>query len=104
MKHLPTFLSIVILFAVPLTAHANKTLAEKRGCLGCHAVATKLVGPAFEAVSAKYADQPNAKEMLAQSIHLGGVGKWGDMPMPAQTQLSPVDANKLAVWILGGAK
>ena len=40
MKHLPTFLSIVILFAVPLTAHANKTLAEKRGCLGCHAVAT----------------------------------------------------------------
>jgi cytochrome c len=38
------------------------------------------------------------------SIKAGGAGKWGPVPMPPPTSLSDADANKLAVWILEGAK
>lgn len=79
---------------------ANEALARKNDCLGCHAVATKLVGPAFKDVAAKYAGQSDAVEQLTQSILNGGVGKWGDMPMPAQSKLSATDVKKLAQWIL----
>uniref|UniRef100_UPI00344D85A4 c-type cytochrome n=1 Tax=Rhodoferax sp. OV413 TaxID=1855285 RepID=UPI00344D85A4 len=61
---------------------------------------TKLVGPAYKDVAAKYAGQADAQGMLAQSIRNGGVGKWGDLPMPAYPKLSDADAKKLAAWIL----
>ena len=57
-----------------------------------------------ESVAAKYADQPDATEMLAKGIRAGGTGKWGEMAMPAQPQLSEADAKKLAAWVLKGAK
>ena len=97
-------LSTALLVIAPFAAHANKALADKNGCLGCHATAVKLVGPAYKDVAAKYADQPDATEMLAKSIRAGGTGKWGEMAMPPQSQLSEADAKKLAAWILGGAK
>jgi cytochrome c len=79
---------------------ANEALARKSGCLGCHAVASTLVGPSFKDVAAKYADQPDAKTLLNQSIRAGGQGKWGDMPMPPQAHLPAADTQKLATWIL----
>ena len=97
-------LSVAVLTTLAFAAHANKTLAEKNGCLGCHAIANKLVGPAYQDVAAKYAGQSDAKEKLVQSIRNGSVGKWGEVPMPAQAKLSEADAKKLATWILGGAK
>ena len=79
---------------------ANEALARKNDCLGCHAVAVKLVGPAFKDVAAKYADQSDAAERLAESVRNGSVGKWGDLPMPAHPKLSAADAKKLAQWVL----
>ena len=72
-------------------------LAEKNGCLGCQAVAVKLIGPAYKDVTATYADQPDATEMLATTIRAGGTENWGQMPMPPQSQVSEADAKKLAV-------
>ena len=95
-------LAALIAFSGP--ASANKALAEKHGCLGCHAAATKLVGPAYQDVAAKYAGDADANAALAQSIRNGGVGKWGEIPMPPQKQVSEADAKKLARWILDGAK
>ena len=85
-----------------MTGHsfANEALARKNDCLGCHAVATKLVGPAFKDVAAKYAGQSDAPERLVESIRNGSVGKWGDLPMPAHPKLSAADAKKLAEWVL----
>jgi cytochrome c len=79
---------------------ANEALAKKNGCTGCHAMATALAGPAFKDVAAKYADQANAKDQLVQSIRMGSSGKWGQMAMPPQAQLSASDAQKLALWVL----
>lgn len=104
MKHLALRLAATLLAIAPLAAEANKALAEKNGCLGCHAAAVKLVGPAYKDIAAKYAGQPGTTEMLSQSIRVGGAGKWGDMAMPAQPKLTEADAKKLATWILGGAK
>jgi cytochrome c len=87
--------------AFALQAQANEALANKSGCLGCHAIATKLVGPAYKDVAAKYADQADAQAMLMQSIRNGSVGKWGDQPMPAHPKISDADLKKLATWILG---
>jgi cytochrome c len=81
--------------------HANEALARKSDCLGCHAVATKLVGPAYKDVAAKYAGQTDAQAVLMQSIRNGGAGKWGELPMPAHPKLSDADLKKLASWILG---
>ena len=83
------------------SAQASEALARKNDCLGCHAVATKLVGPAYKDVAAKYAGQPDAVSQLSLSIRNGSVGKWGDLPMPAHPKLSEADAKKLATWVLG---
>ena len=94
-------LSLLVLSA---PAFASMELAQKNACMGCHAVATKVLGPAYQEVAKKYAGQKDAEANLVKSIKGGGVGKWGQVPMPAQAQLSDADAKKLAAWILGGAK
>lgn len=97
-------IGLAALMALSGPAFANKALAEKHGCLGCHAAATKIVGPAYRDVAAKYADDANAGSVLVQSIRNGGAGKWGEIAMPPQQQVSEADAKKLARWILDGAK
>ena len=84
-----------------MQAQASEALARKNNCLGCHAVGTKLVGPAYKDVAAKYAGQADAQASLVQSIRNGSVGKWGELPMPAHPKLSEADAKKLAAWVLG---
>ena len=97
-------LGLAALLAIVGPAFANKALADKHGCLGCHAVATQLVGPAYRKVAEKYAGDANASAALAQSIRNGGTGKWGEIAMPPQKQVSEANAKKLARWILDGAK
>lgn len=85
-------------------AFASQELAQKNNCLACHAVANKVVGPAYKDVAAKYKGQKDAEATLAANIKKGGSGKWGQVPMPPQTTLSDADAKTLAKWILSQAK
>lgn len=85
-----------------LAAHAapaDADLAKSKNCMACHAVASKLVGPAFKDVAAKYAGQ-NVEDKLAQKIIKGGAGVWGAVPMPANTQVNDAEARQLVKWIL----
>lgn len=101
MKMKPTqALLLAALCGAASSSQANEALAKKNDCMGCHAVAVKLVGPAYKDVAAKYAGQTDAVNMLAESITKGSVGKWGDLPMPAHPKLSAGDAKKLADWVL----
>jgi len=88
--------------ALSAPAMANQALAQKSGCLACHAVDKKVVGPAYQDVAKKYAGMK--AEELAKRIKSGGSGHWGPVPMPPQPALSEADAKTLATWILGGAK
>ncbi len=95
-------LAAAVLAATPVLA--NKDVAQKNGCLACHAPDRKIVGPAYQDVANKYAGRKDAETMLVASIKTGGSGKWGPVPMPPQAALSDADAKALAVWVLGGAK
>ena len=85
-------------------AMASMELASKNACMGCHAVESRVLGPSYKEVAAKYAGQKEAEAALAKSIKAGGVGRWGQIPMPAQAQLSDADAKALAAWVLRGGK
>lgn len=83
-------------------AFANKDLATKSGCLACHAVDKKMVGPAYQDVAKKYKAGDEAK--LFEKVRKGGKGVWGPIPMPPNTAVKDADLHTLIKWILGGAK
>ncbi len=87
-------------FAVSTPALADLQLATAKNCMACHAVATKLVGPSYKDVAAKYAGQKDAVDKLAAKIVKGGAGVWGPVPMPANAQVNADEAKKLAAWVL----
>ena len=79
---------------------STKQLAQDSGCLSCHSLTEKIVGPAYSSVAEKYKDQNDAAASLVQSIQYGSKGKWGRIPMPAHPSLAADDLNKLARWVL----
>ncbi len=81
-------------------ADAGGDLAKAKNCLACHAVATKLVGPAYKDVAAKYAGQKDAEAKLVTKVMKGGSGTWGAVPMPANPQVSEAEAKTLVKWVL----
>ena len=95
---------IVSLFAMLATvtsgaAFANAELATKKNCLACHATDKKIVGPSYKDVAEKYAGQKDAAAKLAEKIQKGGVGAWGQIPMPANP-VTADEAKQLAAWVL----
>ena len=86
-------------YALPALADAE--LARAKNCMACHAVDKKLIGPSYKDVAAKYAGDRNAVAKLAKKVREGGVGVWGQIPMPANPQVSAEEATKLVTWLLG---
>jgi cytochrome c len=93
-------LATIVAAVITPAAFANQALAEKKNCLACHQVDKKLVGPAYKDVAAKYAGQKDAAAKLADKIQKGGVGVWGQIPMPANPQVNADEAKTLAAWVL----
>ena len=85
---------------VATNAMANEDLAKKSGCMACHAVDKKLVGPAYKEVAKKYAGQKDAEAMLAEKVSKGGKGTWGQVPMPPNAAVKPDDVKTLVKWVL----
>ena len=50
------------------TASASEALAKSSGCMNCHDVATKKIGPAFKDVAAKYKGKADAEAKLVNEI------------------------------------
>jgi cytochrome c len=75
-------------------------LAKSKNCMACHAINSKLVGPAYKDVAAKYAGQKGAEDKLVQKVMKGGSGVWGPVPMPANPQVSEAEAHTLVKWVL----
>lgn len=98
------WMGIVALGALSLVSTAmaanEEELAKKSGCLACHAVDKKLVGPAFKDVAAKYKGDAGAQATLAKKVKEGGKGVWGQVPMPPNAAVSEADINTLVKWVL----
>jgi cytochrome c len=91
-------LASLTLLAAP--AIANEELAKKHACTACHAVDKKVVGPAFKEVAAKYKGNAKAEAMLIDKVKKGGVGVWGQVPMPPNSTVSDKDIQTLVKWVL----
>ena len=99
----PAFAAIFLAaLAVPAAAADESELAAKSGCLACHSVDKKIVGPAYKDVARKYAGDKGAEAKLIDKVKKGGVGVWGnDVPMPPNSPLvKDADIKKLVDWIL----
>lgn len=81
-------------------AIASEQLAKAKNCLACHQTDKKLVGPSYKDIAAKYAKDGAAAGKMAKKIREGGVGAWGQIPMPANPQVSEAEAQTLAKWVL----
>ena len=84
-------------------AAAAIALTKKHGCVACHGIDNKILGPSFRDVAKKYAGRADAVGLLASKIKAGGSGVWGAMPMPPQA-LGEADAKVIAQWLADGAE
>ena len=82
------------------SASANEALAQKSGCLACHNVNVKIIGPAYKDVAAKYRGQAGAEDKLVAKVKAGGSGVWGPIPMPAHPQVKEEDIRTIVKWVL----
>jgi cytochrome c len=81
-------------------AEAGAELAKENGCLSCHNVDRKVVGPAYKAVAKKYKGDSGAAARLAKNVRGGSKGVWGPAPMPRQTKVSDADLKTIIDWVL----
>ena len=81
-----------------------RSVAQKNACSACHGIDNRIVGPTFREIAAKYQGTANAQGQLATSVKNGGVGQWGQIPMPAQGHVNEADITIIVQWILAGAK
>lgn len=101
--------TVLALATVQANAEDGLALAKKSGCLACHSVEKKIVGPAWQDVSEKYKGDAGAKARLVEKVKKGGKGNWtavtGGVPMPPYSpRVADADIEKLVDFVLGLAK
>jgi len=87
------------------SAEDQLELAKKSGCLACHSVDKKVVGPAWKDVGAKYKGDAGARAALIEKVKKGGKGNWtavtGGVPMPPYSpRVADADIEKLVDFVL----
>ena len=101
MKTLATCLFVsAALLASAGNALASEELAKKHGCLACHAIDKKVIGPSYKEVAAKYKGEKGAEAKLIGKVKDGGQGTWGQIPMPPNSSVSDADIKTLVKWVL----
>jgi cytochrome c len=95
--------ALAVTMATSAGAETPEELARTKGCLSCHAVDQKVVGPAYKEVAAKYAGQADTESRLVVKVLKGSTGAWGFVPMPPNTGVSEEEAHVLVKWVLSNA-
>lgn len=75
-------------------------VARKHGCIACHHLDSKVVGPGWNEIRNKYAGQAEMVKTLAVRVNKGTKGVWGDLPMPPNTTISDEELKLLLQFIL----
>ena len=81
-------------------AQADEKLAQANGCMTCHQVEKKILGPSFKEIAAKYRGTAGAEALLAKKIKDGSKGVWGDMVMPPNAHVKDADIAAIVKWTL----
>jgi cytochrome c len=92
---------LCLLLAGPVAAQTTPAaLAQNNGCMACHGMVHKQVGPGFAQIAARYQNDPAAGSQLAAKIQNRGMGNWGRVSMTRFPQLSEAERLALARWVL----
>ena len=73
-------------------ANASEALAKSSGCMTCHDLATKKMGPSFKDIAAKYKGKADAEATLVANLKAG-------KGHPA-VKSSDADTVTLVKWVL----
>jgi len=73
-------------------ANAQEDLAKKHGCLNCHAIDSKKVGPSYKDIAAKYKGKADAADKIVGELKAG-------KGHPA-VKASEDDIKTLVKWVL----
>ena len=73
-------------------ASAQQELAQKSGCLNCHSVDAKKIGPSYKDVATKYKGKADAEAQL--------VDKLSNAKGHPKVNASPDDIKSLVKWVL----
>lgn len=80
--------------------HPGTKLLSAAICLSCHQTQEKSVGPRYLDVAERYRDKEDAVAYLVEKILKGGVGAWGEVPMPPNPQFNEEQASQMVDAIL----
>jgi cytochrome c len=100
MKRFLSASALVIGITLAAGAHANEKLAQASGCMTCHAIDKKVIGPSYKEVAEKYRGDKSAEGKLFQKVKAGGKGVWGETPMPPNAHVKDDDIKTLVQWVL----
>jgi len=92
MKLIVLTVAVTIGFAGASAVNAQEALAKSSGCLNCHAVDTKKMGPSFKDIAAKYKGNADAQATLETKLSSG-------KGHPA-VKASADDVKSLVKWVL----
>lgn len=76
------------------------TLMKSSTCFGCHASRNKLIGPSFDRIAARYKADETTIDRLTLKVMQGSKGTWGEVQMPSNTDLKPVEIKQVVRWII----
>ncbi len=79
---------------------ADDKLAQSNGCLTCHQMDKKVLGPSFKEIATKYRGTAGAEALMVKKVKDGGKGAWGDMVMPPNAHVKDADITAIVKWIL----
>ena len=73
-------------------AQADEAMAKEKGCLGCHALDKKKMGPGFKDIAAKYKGDAGAEAGLTAKI--------SDAKGHPKVKANPDEVKSLVKWVL----
>ena len=82
------------------SVQANEKLAQASGCMTCHGIDKRVIGPSYKEIAAKYRNDKSAEGALIKKVKAGGKGVWGEVPMPPNPHVKDPDVKTLVEWIL----
>jgi cytochrome c len=105
MKSIMNLIAAAAVIALPAGAQAAEAkaaedLARNSGCLACHTVDKKLIGPGYKEIAAKYRGSKAAEAELIKKVKAGSKGVWGDIPMTPNAHVKDEDIKTIVQWIL----
>ncbi len=78
----------------------GKRLIDGSDCSSCHLVNEASIGPSYQDVAKRYANDPEAPAYLSDKIINGGSGAWGEVAMAAHPNLTQDEVGAIVEYIL----